>query len=272
MSTWKFGQASSCAPTQSRSSALQPTWAPMKVVAGWAAQESGELVHQLDEGGEVGVVEGAGRASRVEMPIGVAMELFPALVEAVERLEEGDGIGDADHHRQTQFGGGGPEGVEARVVDGHQATVRVAHAQPERFPDLQAARPDRRRLAQAARLGLAESAIDGDVGVVDTSEDGEALGVGILVAGDLGPEHVAPLAVEIDDRLHAGLVHRLDQLGDRAARPVAGEVAEGAAEVVVGVDHREARRRRCPVGRPGGGAGQEGRERQVWAGEQCPYS
>ncbi|WP_241684524.1 hypothetical protein [Actinomadura sp. J1-007] len=37
MSTWKLACSSSIRPTQPRSSALQPTCAPMNVVPGWAA-------------------------------------------------------------------------------------------------------------------------------------------------------------------------------------------------------------------------------------------
>ena len=134
-----------------------------------------------------------------------------------------------------------PERIEPRIVDRDQLPLGVAQAQPERLPDLQAARAERHRLAQALRLRLAKTGIGREVVVVDPGEDGEAVRIGLLVAGELGPQAVAPAAIEVDDGLHAGFVHRRDELADRAAQPVVAPGEEGVAEVIVRVDDREAR-------------------------------
>ena len=93
---------------------------------------------------------------------------------------------------------------------------------------------------------------------VDVAEREEAPGVRAVVAIEVALELVAPEAVEVDDRLDAGLVERRDQLADVGDRPgplgAAHEIGrvepqpvvpqpEPAPEVVVGVDGGDERQR-----------------------------
>src|SRR5215211_9051458 len=55
-------------------------------------QQPLELLHNLLERREVRVIEVSSRSGGVEVPIGTAMQFLPALVETVERLEEGNRI------------------------------------------------------------------------------------------------------------------------------------------------------------------------------------
>ena len=172
------------------------------------------------------------------------MQLFPALVEAVEWLEEGDRIRDVDEHRHIQFAGGLPHGIEPLVIDRDQLAFVVAQVQAERLPHLQAARTHGYGLAQALRLGLAEVAVGREVLVINAREDREAVRIGLLVAGQLLLQALAELAIQVDHRLHAGSVHRLQELSDRAlAEVVFLQWDEGVSQVIVRVDHREARLR-----------------------------
>ena len=111
----------------------------MNVVRGWRRDEPLERRQQRVEGRHarrVGVVVGP---RRPEMPVRVGVELLPALVRRVERLEERHRIGDVDDDRDPELRGGRPQRVEPRVVDGDQPAVRVACAKPERLPDLEPA-------------------------------------------------------------------------------------------------------------------------------------
>ena len=104
-------------------------------------------------------------------------------------------------------------------------------------PRAPSATDSRRRL----RLRLAKTGVGREIVVVDPGEDGEAVRIGLLVAGELGAQAVAPAAIEVDDGAHAGFVHRRDELADRLVEPVVAPGQEGVAEVIVGVDDREAR-------------------------------
>ena len=131
----------------------------MNVVRGWRRDQPLEgrqqRVERRDARG-VGVVV---RPRRPEMPVRVGAQLLPALVRRVERLEEGDRVGDVDDDRDPELGGGRPQRVEPRVVDGDQPAVRIARAQAERLPDLEPAGAARDRVAQPRRLRLAERGI-----------------------------------------------------------------------------------------------------------------
>lgn len=80
------------------------------------------------------------RPGRPEMPVRVGVELLPALVPGVERLEEGDRVGDVDDDREVKLCGGGPERIEAPVVDRDETAVWIARPQSEQLPDLEPAR------------------------------------------------------------------------------------------------------------------------------------
>ena len=168
----------------------------------------------------------------------MGVELLPALVLRVERLEECDRIGDVDDDRQVQLRGGAPERVEPRVVDGDEAAVGIARPQAEQLPDLEPARATRGGVPQPGCLRLAERRVGSPARVVEAGEDRDPVRVGDLPALDLRRQRLALATVEIDEHLHARRVESRDQLGRSARRPFA---AERGAEVVVGVDDGELR-------------------------------
>ena len=68
MSTWKFGYVSIIAPTQARSSALQPACTAMKVVAGCAATMASSAAIKRSNRGYLGSQnDRSGRASSSSM-------------------------------------------------------------------------------------------------------------------------------------------------------------------------------------------------------------
>src|SRR5215213_5484479 len=123
---------------------------------------------------------------RVEVPVRVFVQLLPALVEAIERRKEGDRVSDVNQDRHVELRGRRPERIEPGIVDRDELPLGLAEAQPEPLPDLQASRTEGNRLAQALRLRLAKIGVGGEMLVVDPGEDGEAVRIGLLIAGKLG--------------------------------------------------------------------------------------
>ena len=181
------------------------------------------------------------------MPVGVALQLLPALVGLVERVEEGDRVGDMDRHGDAQLPGRGPERIETTVVDRHEPAVRAACPQAERLPDLEAAGARRNAVPQPRRLGLTERRVVSPALVVETREHRDASGQRPLPAVDLAPQPVTPAAVQVDDRLDPGQVERLGELGSGARGPVA---AECRPEVIVRIDRGKPRTRHVARDRP----------------------
>ena len=147
------------------------------------------------------------------------------------------GIRDVDQDGQAKLAGRRPQRVEARVVDGDQASGRIARPKSQRLPDLQAAGATGHRVAQSPRLRFPEGGIGRPALVVDAPEDHDSPGVRYLPAFNVARQVVAGAAVEVHKRLHAGVVERRQELRWRPRRPAA---AKGRAEVVVGIDGREA--------------------------------
>ena len=123
------------------------------------AEEPVEGRQQSSKRGHARVIGPVVRPGRPEVPVGMLVELLPALVRRIERLEECDRVRDMDHDRQAELGRGRPERVEPGVVDRHEPAVGVAGAQPERLPDLEATRPARGGVAEPGRLGLPEAGV-----------------------------------------------------------------------------------------------------------------
>ena len=99
----------------------------------------------------------------------------------VERIEEGDRIGDVDQHRQIQLAGSRPQRVESRIVHCHQRAVLIAHMQAEWLPDLQPLGTTRGLRAELRGGPLAEMiAMLRPLAPIDAAEDSEALGRGGL--------------------------------------------------------------------------------------------
>src|SRR5690348_9942652 len=169
------------------------------------ADEGGEGVagdqplELLDQGGE-------GRKSRaMEMPVGVLAQLLPALIGAVKGLEEGHGIGYMDQHGHSQSGGSLPEVGQATVVDGNQAILTITIAQAQSLPHLEPPRTPVHTILQLPGHTSAEVWL-GDHSPVAMSEGHEAIGVGTVVAIEIGLQLIAPHAVQVDDGLDIALV------------------------------------------------------------------
>ena len=164
----------------------------------------------------------------------------------VERLEERDRVGDVDDDREVQLGGGRPERVEARVVDGDEAAVRVARPQPEQLPDLEPARAPRGRVAQPRRLGLAERRVGRPAVVVEPGEDGDPIRTRRPASARSRPRAPRP-----GRRRGRRSSRRRTRRASRSARPASGSPSR----------RRTATRGGCARRRPGTAAG-----RTSWAG------
>ena len=197
MSTYMFGYRSSQSATAARSSASLPKWAQMNVVFGCRAMTRCSWASRSWRLGNV---------VAVEEPVGVLVQLVPALVVAVQRREEGGRVGGVDHDRPLVLAADLPDRVELRVVDRHELAVLVAVAQPEGLVELQALGPGLEARLQPLGLALAPAASSMPV-EVDQGEGEEPAGMGLVEGGEGLLEPVAPAAVEVDDRLHAGRVH-----------------------------------------------------------------
>jgi len=192
-----------------------------------------QAVDELVEGREAGQVRPSRRAGGPEVPVGMLAELVVALVRAVERVEEGDRVGDVDGDRDAELAGGRPQWVEPGIVDRHEAPRRVAGGQAQRLPDLEAAGAGRDARPEPAGL------LGPEVGpllphpVVEAGEDGDAPAER-LPARDLAGEGLAPPTVEVDDGGDARGVQGRPQTLGAGRRPGPGEGRR--AEVVVGID------------------------------------
>ena len=82
------GAARACRSRSPRSSAAHPTWAPTKVVAGCRPTSRSSAPRSSSKPGYPAPPGSIAR--RPEVPVGVGMELLPALVGAIERIEERD--------------------------------------------------------------------------------------------------------------------------------------------------------------------------------------
>ena len=238
MSTWKFGCRSSIELDERevfrRTADMGPDERRLRVTTDDPVEGGQDLVKGREA--SLGVIR-IPPSRRPEVPVGMRRELLPPLVALVERVEEGDRVGHMDDDGQAQPRTGRPQRVEALVVDADDASVGVARAQAERLPGLQATGALPGRVLEAPRLHLAElgplrPGVEGQAGEVD-----EARGMGCSVSGDALAESHALLDVEVEDRLHAGLVEGSQELRHRPRVPAH---AEGGAQVVVRVDDAEA--------------------------------
>ena len=190
-----------------------------------------------DDPDPLGVQLGAaGEVLAVEEPLGVLVELVPALVVPVERREEGAGVARVDLDRPLVPGADLPDRVELGVVDRQEAAVLVADAQAQRLVELQPLGPGLEALGQPRRLAVRPARLV-DAGEVDEGVGEEPAGMGLVERGEGLLEPLAPAAVEVDRRAHAGRVHLLEVV----LHPLGREERLAPAEVVVHVDGREGR-------------------------------
>ena len=213
-----------------------------------AGDDGLEAVDQLIEGRKSIFFGRVTRTCRPEVPVGVLAQLLPPLVEPIERLEEGDRVGDVDRDRHAQLASGTPQGVQPGIVDGNKTPSRVARPQPEQLPDLE---PDSTRgdtLPQPGRLAVTEVHVGRPGVVVEATEHCDAPWQGRLPAVQLLSKPVTVPAVEIDDPRDTCLVQHPTELLRGPIRPRPGE--RGQTEMVVRVDGREPWPEDLVVGRP----------------------
>ena len=172
----------------------------------------------------------------VEEPLRVVIQFVPALVESVERSEEGAGIAGVNLDRTLVTGTDLPDRVELGVVDRHVSSVLVPNTEPERLVKLQSFGPRFKALVQPGRLSIRPARI------VDTRKINQGIGeksarVSPVERFERFFEMVAPPAVEIDDRANPGRIH----LGDITLDTLRGEGRLTASEMIVHVDDRKRR-------------------------------
>ncbi len=221
MSTWKFG-----CPLEDRAHPPEVLRRTPDVGADehrrrMAHHDPLQRVDQLVERREAVEVRAAGGPGRPEVPVGMLVELLPALVRGIERLEERDRVRDMDRHRHPELPRRRPQGIQARVVDRDQPSARVPGPKPEELPHLEAAGTGGDAVAEARRLGLAERRVLRPAVVVEAREHRHAAREGVLPALDLAAQLVAPAAVEVHDPLDPGRVQhrrRARRATDRSSR------------------------------------------------------
>ena len=192
-------------------------------------------------------------------PVGLLEQLLEPLVAAVDRVEERDRVGRVDEHGEIQLAGRREDRREPLVVGQHQRAALVDDAEAEVLPDLEPARARRRASAAGSPTRTPASKPGRPIARRSTWQNvRKRPGMRAVVAVEVALQLVAPEAVEVDDRLDAGLVERRDQLADVGDRPrplgAAHEVGrverqpvvpqpEPAPEVVVRVDGGDERQR-----------------------------
>ena len=168
------------------------------------------------------------------------VQFLPALVAAVQRIEEGDRVGDVDQDRPVEFCGSGPDRIEPRIVHRDQFASLVAHPQSQRLPDFETLRAAGRLGTQSRRSPLAEAvAVVEPCGPIDAAEHLETFRRRLLETFEVRVEDLlAPAAVKVDHNRYAGRIQHIQQLRDRTLVPSA---AEFAAQMLVDVNDRVVR-------------------------------
>jgi glutamine---fructose-6-phosphate transaminase (isomerizing) len=170
-----------------------------------------------------------------EPPRGHLGELLGPLVEAVQRLEEGDRVSHVDQHRQAELAGRGEDVAEPLVVRQHPSPGAVDDGQAEVLPHLEPAGAGCRGGGQVGDEPLGGPVLE-QPSPVELGERHEPAGVRLVVPLEV-LRQLAGSAVEIDHGRDVVRVHEVDQGRDVGDQP--GAVAgEPPAEVVVHVHRR----------------------------------
>ena len=185
----------------------------------------------------LGVQLGAlGVVFAVEEPLGMLVQLVPALAEPVERREERAGVARVDLDRPLVTGADFPDRVELGIIDRYESAVLVAGAEAQRLVELQALGAGLEALAQPRGLAIRPARLV-DTVEVDEGVGEESAGVGVVEGGDRLLEPRSPAAVEVNRGANARRVH----LGEVALDSLGRERRLAASEMVVDVDDREGR-------------------------------
>ena len=164
------------------------------------AEERGLRVAR-DDAQPLGVQLGAsGKILAVEEPVGVVVELMPALVLGVERREEGAWVGRVDHDRALVLAAQLPERIDLGIVDRDEAAVLVAMAQSQGLVDLQALGSGLETRLQPLQLAIGPARLV-DAVEVDQREGQESARMGLVERLECLLEPPVPAAVQVDDRL-----------------------------------------------------------------------
>ena len=216
-STWKFGARSRIRDTRARSSAAQPTWAPMNVVRGWRTTTASRPSISSSNGGK------PSRSGRPGGRVG-------------QKCQSGWACSSSQRSLRASSGSKKATGSATWIVTGTPSSPAAAHSGSRRGSSTGTRRPDVSRarspssfqtlrpLAPAATpsrsrpgLHLPEGGVLRPAVVVQPREHGHASGQRHLPALDLAAQPVAPAAIEVDDPLDARRVHRARQLGSPCA-------------------------------------------------------
>ena len=160
----------------------------------------------------VGVVVGSDRPG---VPVRVGEQLLPALVRRVERLEEGDRVGDVDDDREPAARRRSAHSGSSRGSS--TATSRPSGSRARRPSVFQTLSPRAPRATESRSRAASVSPNDGSVAQashVEARDDDDPVRRGRRPAVDLGRERLALAAVEVDDRLDART-----RRASRSARP-----------------------------------------------------
>ena len=202
------------------------------------------------------------REARIgERPLGMDEQLLEPFVALVDRFEEGNGIRDVDHDRQSQLGGGIPRDREPFVIREERFAMLVAEPETEVLPDLDPhrARGGRRAKLRHEPVGPARFAERRPVQVAERRESARMRPV---VTVEVRFELVAPPAVQVHDRVHAARRHVGEQ-GIHVRGGPAPVRGEPSTEMVVRIHRGEPSARHEMVEQPDGRARSVRAQRKV---------
>ena len=199
--------------TRARSSAAQPTWAPMNVVRGWRTTIASRPSISSSNGGN------PSRSGRPGGRVGQKCQSGWACSSSQRSLRASSGSKNATGSA-TWIVTGTPSSPAAAHSGSRRASSTatsrprgVARPEAEQLPDLEAASAGSDALAQAAASVSPKSGSLGPAVVVQPGEHRHAARQRRLPALDLAPQRLAPAAVEVHDPLDARRVHDRRELG-----------------------------------------------------------
>ena len=129
------------------------------------------------------------------------IQLFIAFIGGVNRLKEGDRIGDVEQHREPFFCCALPNAGQTFIVRPDKAAIRVTIQQSDDFPEFQT--------GNALRFGIPDGPVDERFKITFASPRDIYAGkrpdeaVGLLCFGQHFIQFIAPEAVDVDDPLQA---------------------------------------------------------------------
>lgn len=141
-----------------------------------------------------------------KQPVGMLVQLMPAFVLAIERREECRRVCRVNHDRPPMPGTHLPDGVERRIVNGHQRTVLAAHGKAQGLMNLQSLGAGLETCLQpcgfARTPAFAANALE-----VHLRKGEKAARMGLIEPLDGLAQPRAPATVEIHNCANARFIH-----------------------------------------------------------------